>query len=63
MKTKPDDLDFRPGKPLPPLGAGRSNGVVVLMGDGSTRIASKKQSEYNWRAAISYNGGEVVYLE
>jgi hypothetical protein len=61
--TKPEDLDFGPGKPLPSLGAGRSNGVVVLMGDGSTRLVTKTQSEANWRAAISYNGGEMLWLE
>jgi hypothetical protein len=59
--TRPDDLDFSPSRPLPPLGAGRSGDkVLVLMGDGSTRYFSKTMPESMWRALITYNGNEVV---
>jgi len=59
--TKPDDLDFSPGRPLPPLGAGRAGDkVLVLMGDGSTRTYSKTLPESTWRALITYNGNETV---
>jgi hypothetical protein len=59
--TKPDELDFGPGRHLPPLGAGRaSDKVLVLMGDGSTRYYSKSLPESTWRALISYNGNEIV---
>jgi hypothetical protein len=62
--TKPDDLDFGPGRPLPPLGAGRAGDqVLVLMGDGTTRHYAKSMSESTWRALISYNGNEVVPRE
>jgi hypothetical protein len=62
--TKPDDLDFGPGKPLPSLGAGRNDKfVTVLMGDGSVRVVRKANSESAWRAAIGYQDGEVVFLE
>ena len=59
--TKPDDLDFSPGRPLPALGAGRSGDkILVLMGDGSTRSYPKSMSESTWRALITYNGNEMV---
>jgi hypothetical protein len=59
--TKPDDIDFGPGRPVPPLGAGRAgDDVLVLMGDGSTRKLKKTLPETTWRALVSYNGGEVI---
>lgn len=62
--TKPDDLDFGPGKPLPPLGAGRNdNYVTILMGDGSIRVVRKTNNETAWRAAIGYQDGQTVFLE
>jgi hypothetical protein len=62
--TKPDDIDFGPGRPLPPLGAGRKGDqVVVLMLDGSCRFVRKTTPESTWRAASTYNGGEVVFFD
>jgi hypothetical protein len=62
--TKPDDIDFGPGRPLPPLGAGRKGDqVIVLMLDGSFRIVRKTAPESAWRGASTYNGGEVVFLD
>ena len=59
--TRPDDLDFSAGRPLPPLGAGRAGDqVLVLMGDGSTRYVSKTMPESTWRALTTYSGNEVV---
>jgi len=62
--TKPDDLDFGPGRPLPLLGAGRSDSVVqVLMCDGSVRKIRKGLPESSWRALITYQGGEVTAFD
>jgi|GEM_PF-2412126 len=62
--TKPDDLDFGPGRPLPPLGAGRGGSTVqVLMCDGSVRKIRISLPESTWRALISYQGGEVAMID
>ena len=62
--TRPDDIDFGPGRPLPPLGAGRSGDeVLALMLDGSVRKLKKTLPETTWRALVSYNGGEVVPIK
>lgn len=62
--TKPDDLDFGPGRPLPPLGAGRGNSTVqVLMCDGSVRKISKNTAESNWRAFTTFAGGDIALFE
>jgi hypothetical protein len=59
--TKPDDIDWSPGRPMPPLGAGRAGDqVLVLMADGSVRFFRKTRAETTWRALITYNGNEVV---
>jgi hypothetical protein len=62
--TRPEDIDFGPGQPLPPLGAGRKGDqVIVLMLDGSYRFVRKSAPESTWRGASTYNGGEVVYFD
>ena len=62
--TRPDDLDFGPGRPLPPLGAGRSGSTVqVLMCDGSIRKIRKSLPESSWRVLISYQGGEPAVFD
>jgi hypothetical protein len=59
--TKPEDIDFGPGKPLPQLGAGRGKDkVLVLMGDGTTRYVRKELPPETWRGLVSYAGGELV---
>jgi hypothetical protein len=59
--TKPDDIDWQLGRPMPALGAGRvGDRVQVLMGDGSVRSMRKSMTEQNWRALITYSGNEIV---
>jgi hypothetical protein len=58
--TKPDDLPFEAGKPLPKLGAFWPNGFQAAFCDGSVRMLRKTISEKTLRAAITINGGEVL---
>jgi hypothetical protein len=63
--TKPDDLDASPGKAFPSLGGVRpkSDKFLVLMLDGSFRLVRRTTSETALRAAVTYQGGEVVFLD
>jgi hypothetical protein len=63
--TKPDDLDFSPGKPLPSLGGTRANddNILVLFADGSVRPVRKTNTEAQWRAAATYAGNEPLTLD
>jgi hypothetical protein len=56
--TKPEDLPFGPGIPLPKLGGFSKGGFNVAMVDGSTRFIPNTVSERALRAAITRNGGE-----
>jgi hypothetical protein len=58
--TKPEDLPFEAGKPLPKLGAFWPNGFQAAFCDGSVRMLRKDISEKTLRAAITINGGEVL---
>jgi hypothetical protein len=57
--TKPEDLPFKAGTPLPKLG-GSAEGFYALFADGSVRFFNKKISEKTLRAYITRNGGEVI---
>jgi hypothetical protein len=57
--SKPDDLPFKAGTPLPKLG-GAGEGFHALFADGSVRSFSKKTAEKKLRAYITRNGGEVI---
>jgi len=58
--TKPEDLPFDAGKPLPKLATFWSGNFMAAMCDGSVRTISKSISEKTLRAAITINGGEVL---
>jgi hypothetical protein len=58
--TKPDDLPYGPGVPLPKLGITSDGSFNALMGDASVRKVDKKTSETTLRAAITRDGGEVL---
>jgi hypothetical protein len=58
--TKPEDLPFDPGKPLPKLGGRSPGGFLAALCDGSVRLVSSSISEKTLRAAITRNGGEVL---
>ncbi len=61
--TKPEDLPFDPGLPLPPLGGLFTGRFNVAMADGSIRsIDPKNVPESTLKAMITRNGGEVVVL-
>ena len=58
--SKPEDLPFEAGKPLPKLGAFWPNGFQAAFCDGSVRMLRKDISATTLRSAITINGGEVL---
>jgi hypothetical protein len=60
--TKPDELQFTPGKP-PKLGGVFGSGFLVGMADGSTRFVRKTVSGQSISDAIQINDGKPVNLD
>src|SRR5262249_862557 len=71
--SKPADLVYDPGGPLPPLGGvfgkpvhfvcyeiWRKPGFVACFADGTTRFVPSKTNEQTVRALITRNGEEAV---
>jgi hypothetical protein len=58
--TKPEDLPFEAGKPLPKVGGLWPNGFQVAICDGSVRMLRKDLKPTTFRALITINGGEVI---
>jgi len=71
--SKPDDLNYDPAGPLPPLGSGytkpvhflcrevaRRPGFAVCLGDGKSVFVRNSTDERTLRALITRNGGEPV---
>lgn len=58
--AKPEELEFVPGKPLPPLGVPGRDGFNALLFDGSVRFIRKAIEPRNLQALITRNGGEVI---
>jgi hypothetical protein len=58
--TKPEDLPYDPGKPLPKLGGVFGGGFNVALADGAVRFFAKAPKEKTLRAYITRNGGEVI---
>lgn len=58
--TKPDELDFDPIGPLPPLGEHWSGGSMVGMADGSIKMVPSTVSQATLRAAITRDAGDVL---
>jgi RNA polymerase sigma factor (sigma-70 family) len=61
--TKPEDVPYAAGKPLPKLGGlfgGHFNGLVM---DGSVQLFSKNADPETLRKLITRNGGEIVDFE
>jgi Protein of unknown function (DUF1559) len=58
--TKPDELDFDPKAPLPPLGGRFRDGFQALMADGAYHWVGRNVSEPTLRAAITRAGGETL---
>jgi hypothetical protein len=61
--TKPQDLAFGPGKPLPALGGSFWNGFYVLLADQRPRFLKRPLDEATLRALITPAGGEKVDLK
>src|SRR5439155_733028 len=58
--TKPEDLPFEAGKPLPKLGGLFPDGFHAVFCDYSTRFIPKDTPEDKIRALITWQGGEKV---
>jgi hypothetical protein len=58
--TKPEDLDYSPDKPLPPIGGYDENGVNVLIADGSVRFLGRPIDERLIRGLASRDGMERI---
>ncbi|MBO0697057.1 MAG: DUF1559 domain-containing protein [Zavarzinella sp.] len=58
--TKPDDLDFSPGRPRPALGGAYPNfpQVVVLMADGKVRMLTRSVPDQDLRLLIDRKDGK-----
>jgi RNA polymerase sigma factor (sigma-70 family) len=57
--TRPGDLPYEPGKPLPALDDGGPAGVLTGMADGSARFLANANEEF-WRKLITPAGSEVL---
>jgi len=57
--TKPDDLRWSPGGPLPRLASNHTGGTHVLLADGGTRFLNSTMRGDWLRAILTVNGGEV----
>jgi hypothetical protein len=58
--TKPEDLAYDPGGPLPDLRCLFKDGFRACMADCSRRWVRKDISEATLRAAITRNGGDIL---
>lgn len=61
--AKPEELDFVPGKPLPPLGLPGRDGFNAMLFDGSVRYIPKTIKPQVLQALITRNGGEMVGID
>ncbi len=60
--TKPDELEYIPGKPLPRLGGVFGDGFHVGMADGSVQFLPTSTPPEKIKAIITIAGGETVKL-
>jgi hypothetical protein len=58
--TKPQDIPYDAGKPLPKLGGLFADGFHVAMADGSIRFVPRGADEKAIRAAITPSGAEAI---
>ena len=58
--TKPEDLRWTPGGPLPRPVSPHTGGVHVLFADGSTRFVLSSIEATTLLAILTKNGGEIV---
>lgn len=60
---KPDELPFDPNAPLPSLGMPANDYFFLYTADGLGRPQPKTMKPMNLRAAITANGGELVFWD
>jgi len=60
--TKPEDIAFDPGKPVPKLGGMFPGGFHVGFADGSVRFLKQNIDKDTLRALITRNGNETIDL-
>jgi prepilin-type processing-associated H-X9-DG protein len=58
--TKPEDLAWTPGEPLPRLASPHDGGASVLFADGSVRFLKATIAPTTFLAILTKNGGEVL---
>jgi hypothetical protein len=58
--TKPDDLHWAPGGPLPQLKSPHADGTHVLLADGSARFLKQTISSQVLSGLLTLKGGEVI---
>jgi len=58
--TKPEDIAYDPGKPLPKLGGFFDGGYNTAFMDGSVHFLPQDLDEATLRALISCRGGEII---
>jgi hypothetical protein len=58
--TKPEDIAYAPGRPLPKLGGQFKDGFLSLTADGAPRFTKKSIDPKLLRYMITRNGGEVI---
>jgi prepilin-type processing-associated H-X9-DG protein len=58
--TKPEDIPYVPGKPVPKVGGPRGGGFNALFCDGSVRYFAKPPKDATFHAYITRAGGEVI---
>jgi hypothetical protein len=56
--TKPEELDYNPNGPLPPLGLPGRKGILVLMADGHVCTVRRDLDPTHWHRAIQYADGQ-----
>jgi hypothetical protein len=58
--TRPQDLHWAPGGPLPPLASPHDGGAHVLVADGATRFLQSSIAAPTLLALLTRNGAEVL---
>jgi prepilin-type processing-associated H-X9-DG protein len=58
--TKPEDLQWMPGGPLPRLASPHDGGAHALFADGATRFLKSPIAATSFLAILTKNGGEVT---
>jgi hypothetical protein len=58
--TKPEELEYDPNKPLPPLGHMDAGQFLGALAGGSVMTYRRTESEANLRALITRDGGEAL---